>query len=229
MQSIPRPKKHNSRLLTCLSNEAILSELKDLHASYVLVPTDKAANNISIICKKYYHECMQSELDSDVYQSVNNTPDHDIIEQHKSELRHIGIEVSENDEKLPFIYSTAKQHKSPVGNRFIVSGKSCTTKSLSKTLLKIFKLVSKTLKNHCRYKCKFLKTKAFWIINNSADIHRDIKSINNKSKASSIYSYDFSKLYTNIPHDLLRENIEFVVEEAFKIKGETGGVLVRSR
>ena len=78
------------------------------------------------------------------------------------------------------------------------------SKQLSKQLMKIFKLVTKTLQNHCQYKCKFLKTKAFWIINNAESI---------KNKAKSIYSYDFARLYTNIPHDLLHDNIEFVLKE----------------
>ena len=43
-------------------------------------------------------------------------------------------------------------------------------------------------------------------------------NLNNKGKGSSVYSFDFSRLYTNIPHDLLRENIKFAVEEAFKVK-----------
>ena len=30
-----------------------------------------------------------------------------------------------------------------------------------------------------------------------------------------------SKLYTNIPHDLLIENMKFVIEEAFKIKEDS--------
>ena len=85
-------------------------------------------------------------------------------------------------------------------------------------LLKVFQLVSKTLKYHCQYNCKLLKTKSYWIIDNSDDIHRDIKQLNNKKKASTIYSYDFMKLYTNIPRGMLKDNILYVIEEAFKIK-----------
>ena len=76
------------------------------------------------------------------------------------------------------------------------------------------------MKYDAAFKCKFLKTKAYRVIKNSADIRQDITSINSNNKAKSIYSYDFSKLYTNIPHDMLIENMKFVVEEAFKIKGD---------
>ena len=37
-----------------LKQDAVIEYLNELHEKYVLVPTDKAANNIAIICKKYY-------------------------------------------------------------------------------------------------------------------------------------------------------------------------------
>ena len=49
-------------------------------------------------------------------------------------------------------------------------------------------------------------------------IHKDIEKINIRHKAKSIDSYDFAQLYTNIPHDKLRESIKFVLAEAFQIK-----------
>ena len=200
-----------------LKDENVVAKLKELYKSFVVVPTDKAANNVSIICKKYYHQCIQAELMSNVYEPVPTSED-DIIDKHVKELGSRNITTPNDNKKLPFIYSTAKQHKTPVGNRYIVSGKQCTTKKLYKVLLKVFQLVSKTLKYHCQYKCKFLKTKSYWIINNSDDIHRDVKQLNNKKKASTIYSYDFTKLYTNIPNDMLKDNILYEIEEAFKIK-----------
>ena len=209
-----RNRRFNKPLLT---DYDVVAKLKELHKSFVVVPTDKAANNVSIICKKYYHQCMQAELMSNVYEPVSTSED-DIIDKHVKELGSHNITIPNDNKKLPFIYSTAKQHKTPVGNRFIVSGKRCTTKKLSKVLLNVFQLVFKTLKYHCQYKCKFLKTKSYWIIDNSEDIHRDIKQLNNKKKASTIYSYDFTKLYTNIPHGMLKDNILYVIEEVFKIK-----------
>ena len=34
----------------------------DFHGQYVLVPADKAANNIIVVCKKYYLDVVVSEL-----------------------------------------------------------------------------------------------------------------------------------------------------------------------
>ena len=36
--------------------------LHKLHANYVLVPADKAANNVIIVCKKYYIDTLVKEL-----------------------------------------------------------------------------------------------------------------------------------------------------------------------
>ena len=160
---------------------------------------------------------MCEELTSTTYEKVEDSAK-SLIQKHVQDTKSFGIPVPEEEKALPFIYSIAKQHKNPVSERFIVSNKRCTTKQLSKTLLKVFQLVSNTLRTHCRYKCKFLDTKAFWIINNSSQIHKDIEKINLKRKAKSIYSYDFTQLYTNIPHDKLRESMNFVLEEAFKVK-----------
>ena len=37
-----------------LTDDNVVAKLKELHKSFVVVRTDKAANNVSIICKKYY-------------------------------------------------------------------------------------------------------------------------------------------------------------------------------
>ena len=200
-----------------LLDKDILEELKKLQETFIIVPTDKAANNVSIVCRKYYHECMVKELSSNVYLPIQQNEE-TLVKQHQQDLKKLGVEVPTDNESLPFIYSTIKQHKNPVSNRFIVSGRKCTTKTLSRRLLKVFQLVAKTMQTHSKYKCNFSNTKAFWVIKNAEDIRTDITNLNNKGKGSSVYSFDFSRLYTNIPHDLLRENIKFAVEEAFKVK-----------
>ena len=40
----------------------LLEYLNELHEKYVLVPIDKAANNIAIICKKYYVTVILKEI-----------------------------------------------------------------------------------------------------------------------------------------------------------------------
>ena len=56
----------------------MISYLKVLQEEYVMCPMDEAANNIAIICKKYYVQILPKELGllntkSNTYQQVNYT------------------------------------------------------------------------------------------------------------------------------------------------------------
>ena len=46
-----------------------------------------------------------------------------------------------------------------------------------------------------------------------------LQNINKNSRATSFDNYDFATLYTNIPHDELKNNIRVLVCEAFKVRG----------
>ena len=48
-----------------------LQSLEELHSKYVLVPADKAAQNVIVVCKKCYLEVVLKEIDSTAtYESV---------------------------------------------------------------------------------------------------------------------------------------------------------------
>ena len=46
-----------------------------------------------------------------------------------------------------------------------------------------------------------------------------LRNINRTSRYICFYSFDFSTLYTNIPHDALKTNIRNLIREAFKVRG----------
>ena len=48
-----------------LQNVGVKACLSDQHNKYVFVPADKAPNNITIICKRYYIETLIKELGLD--------------------------------------------------------------------------------------------------------------------------------------------------------------------
>ena len=43
----------------------VINELDRLHQEYVLVPTDKACNNIVFVRKSHYYNCILNELGTD--------------------------------------------------------------------------------------------------------------------------------------------------------------------
>ena len=108
------------------------------------MPADKAPNNIIIVCKTYYIETLIKELGLDncstltgglTYTSCQMSSE-DTISTHDTFMKSLGIELSEDDKRLPYLYWTPKVHKSPVKHRFIAGSSECTTKQLSSLLNK---------------------------------------------------------------------------------------------
>ena len=48
-----------------MHSRSIKTYLKELHENFVLVPTEKASNNIAVICKNFYIEKSIKELGID--------------------------------------------------------------------------------------------------------------------------------------------------------------------
>ena len=55
-----------------------------------------------------------------------------------------------------------------------------------------------------------------WIINNSNEVHTAIAKLNRRKACKHIRTYDFSTLYTSIPHKLLKRQLAWVIRSAFK-------------
>ena len=83
-----------------------------LHEKYVFVPTDKACNNIAVICKEFYieqslrelkifTECKHKDIDIRTYKETEKNPD-SIIKRHikYTKKKNPNADVSE---KLPFL------------------------------------------------------------------------------------------------------------------------------
>ena len=135
-----------SRVKQVLRDPEVVSYLNILQEQYVMCPIDKAANNIAFICKKYYVQVLLKELGllsatSITYQQVNDTL-HNILQQ-QNDILHSVFGLKNNDEEfncLSCIYWLPKMHEIPSGARFIIAGKKCINKQLSKHVTSAFKL-----------------------------------------------------------------------------------------
>ena len=135
-----------SRVKQVLRDPEVVSHLNILQEQYVMCPIDKAANKIAFICKKYYVQVLIKELGllsatSNTYQQKNDTL-HNILQQQNNTLDSV-FGLKNNDEEfncLPCIYWHPKMHKIPSGARFIIAGKKCINKQLSKHFTSAFKL-----------------------------------------------------------------------------------------
>ena len=67
-------------------------------------------------------------------------------------MKSLGIELSDDDKRLSYLYWTPKLHKSPVKHRFIAGSSKCTTKQLSSLLTKILTVIKTGLEKYCSIK-----------------------------------------------------------------------------
>lgn len=126
------------------------------------------------------------------------------------------LQVPEELEHLAAMYWTAKMHKTPPSQRFIAASNRCVTKVLSHTLSKILKAILKQHRRICRRHFYNTGVNHMWVVDNSGPIHERITLINATQSARSVGTYDFSTLYTNIPHADLKEQMRRVVKQAFE-------------
>ena len=111
----------------------------------------------------------------------------------------------------------SKMHYTPCRKRFIITSAQCSTKPLSKIMSKIFKHIFNQIRNF-HDKCTFYKNyNKFWVIQNSFPVLKKLDEINQKKKAREISTFDFSTLYTKLPHDdlirVLHEMVDFAFNE----------------
>jgi hypothetical protein len=122
----------------------------------------------------------------------------------------------EDAKDLPFLYWIPKMHKKPYSKqRYIAASARCSTKPLSAILTKCLKLIEgqhriigkRYFTNH--------GINPMWIINNSTAVHNMIADLNSKKQVRNIRTYDFSTLYTSIPHKQLKTQLSLVIKDAF--------------
>ena len=206
-----------------LDQPDVKDTLHKLHANYVLVPADKAANNVIIVCKKYYIDTLVKELGINNVNINNPTyiPIDDsfetIMKSHNQFITSVGLEISEEDQNLSYLYWTPKLHKSPYKHRFIAGSSKCTTKDLSCLLTKVLSTIKDGLVRYCNTKTSRNGVNNMWILKNSTSLLSSLDQLDVRT-ATSVQTFDFSTLYTSIPHDLLKSRISNLVHNAFRKK-----------
>ena len=87
---------------------------------------------------------------------------------------------------------------------------------LSKYITSIFKLFYQLISAYHEKSRFFSGINSFWVIQNNEPVINSIKKMNKRSSARSISTFDFSTLYTKIPHDKLLDVIDNIIDFAFK-------------
>ena len=110
------------------------------------------------------------------------------------------VSVKEGQDKLPTLYWLPKLHNRPYKARFIANSSSCTTTELSKLLTSCLTAIRKHVIRYCVKVYERSGKNLFWSIKNSNEVLNKLKS--RSFRASSLSTYDFSTLYTTLPHIL---------------------------
>ena len=205
-----------------LSNEEVKSCLSELQSKYVITPIDKANGNIAFICKRYYALTIVKELglDSDTgsptYSKESVKTPGDIVDQQVNDLKNcFNLNVDEEQRELPHIYWLPKLHKSPPKARFIIAAPNNALKPLSKALTAILKLFFHQIESYHK-KCQYFSgINSFWVIESNKPVIDCLKKLSSRKKAKSLSTFDFSTLYTKIPHDKLLAVLNELVDFCF--------------
>ena len=92
---------HDKPLPKGLSNTNVKNILQNYHNKFVFCPTDKAANNIAIVCKHFYASKIIKELDLDnnnpgnkTYERITNLREEDIVREHVNFLKLLDLKLT---------------------------------------------------------------------------------------------------------------------------------------
>ena len=142
----------------------------------------------------------------------------EVLDNHKSVLTSFGIDPNEDELDLPYIYWIRKMHKNPYKDRFLADSAKCSTKPLSILLTKLLTHITHGLQKYC-------KTTAYSrngvnqirILKYTKELLEPLKS-SNFNHITSIKYFDFSTLYTAIPHHKLKSRLASIIRNSFIFK-----------
>ena len=125
------------------------------------------------------------------------------------------IETTEKHHTLPIMYWTPKMHYTPSRARFIVASACCSTKPLSQIVSIIFKKIQSQIQSFHDKAIFYSNYNRFWVIKNSKPVLDRLQELNKKKRAKTISTFDFSTLYTKLPHKNLVEVLNSLIEFVF--------------
>ena len=79
--------------------------IQEFHRKFVLVPADKAANNVVVVCRLHYINTLKQELDGTRAYKETDSDEISVVNAHSHELPlKISVCVNEDQDKLPTMH-----------------------------------------------------------------------------------------------------------------------------
>ena len=127
------------------------------------------------------------------------------------------ISVNEDQERflhsIGYLNCTKKTYKA----RFIANSSSCTTTELSKWLTSCLTSIKNHVIKYCEKVYERSGKSLFWSIKDSCEVLNKLKSRGHR--ASSLSTYNFSSLYSTLPHNLIKDKLVDLIERTFQREG----------
>ena len=90
-------------------------------------------------------------------------------------------------------------------------------KRVVQLITKILTVIKTGLEKYCSIKTSHTGVNNMWILKNSTNLLSSLGHLG-VHRATSIQTFDFSTLYTSIPHDLLKSRMNSIINNAVKHK-----------
>ena len=162
-------------------------------------------NNVVVVCWLHYINTLKQELNGTKAYDETSIDEKSVFYSHSNEIPNkFVVDVTERQKRLPTMYWLPKLHKRPYKTIFIANSSSCTTTEISKLLTYCLTAIKAKGIKYCETVYERSGKNMFWPIKNSGEVLSKLKDIG--YQATSLYTYDFSTLYTTLPHNLIKKN-----------------------
>ena len=160
------------------------------------------------------HNTLKQELNGTKAYEETSIDEKFVVYSHSNEIPNkFAVDVKEHEDRLPTMYWLNKLHKRPYKASFIANSSSCTTTELSKSLTSCLTAIKVKVIKYCETVYESSGTNMFWPIKISGEVLSKPRDIG--YQATSLSTYDFSTLYTTLPHNLIKEKLLDLIERTF--------------
>ena len=101
----------------------------------------------------------------------------------------------------------------------IAGSSSCTTTKISKLITECLKLVKSHCTSHCKAILERTGVNCTWIVNISFDVIHTFQE--KQFSLNQVSTWDFSTLYTSLPHTKLKHQLHDLLEKVFNTRGKS--------
>ena len=180
----------------------------------VLVPADKAANNVIFVCKHWYRHLLYQEISNGIAYAESDKPMEDVVAVHEKVLKQYCLF---NSPRIGYLYLTPKMHKNPPGARFILGSSVTTLTSCSKILSDVLNFILMQLASKDNRLIKKTGIRRFFVVQGYEEVADFLRIWPRPAPLEEwrLYTGDFSTMYTTILLTDLVVRIKSVCREAW--------------